>query len=122
MELIVLPQLSVAAISPLPLTIRCMYKMCLQAKTKKSGSRGGTPSSADDASAAASSNRPRANSYSGENVVNRPVDASPSPNYNETSDTRHSADVFHPMESNSLKLNLPQVHWDVKQIILYATY
>ena len=79
--------------------------MCLQAKAKKSDSRGNTPNSNDESSSVSSSNRPRANSYSGENAAHLP-DVS---NYNGTSDTRHSADVFSPMESDSLKLNLDQV-------------
>lgn len=84
-----------------------VLSMCLQAKAKKSDSRGGTPSSADEAPI---SNRPRANSYSGENasiISNAPTTASSQ--YNGAADTRHSADVFQPMESDTLKLNLDKV-------------
>lgn len=89
----------------LPITT-CMTAMCLQAKAKKADSRGGTPSSNDET--APLSSRPRANSYGGENasiISNAPS----SSQFNGASDSRHSADVFQPMESDTLKLNLDKV-------------
>lgn len=52
--------------------------------------------------------RPRANSYSGENA-SVASDASLVSYNGHPSNTRHSADVFNPMESNILKLNLAKV-------------
>lgn len=80
----------------------------MQAKARKADSRGATPNSSNDEAVVQSSARPRANSYSGENasiISNAPS----SHHFNGASDTRHSADVFQPMESNSLKLNLDKV-------------
>lgn len=78
----------------------------MQAKARKSDSRGGTPNTADEPTSS-SSYRSRANSCGG--VDAGIVSQAPTLSHNQTLETRHSADVLEHMESNSLKLDLEKV-------------